>query len=204
MVLSEKPDKTLPKTLIWHSLIIHNVCWRRGALPQGLLSRALAPSMLTLPSNLAQSIFCSFPLSFKLFLSFPIFLGAFSFCFYAGKNLPLSRTILPFQARLRNWSCLVHRDGLFPASVLTHSHVLFLPVHISLSLPLLCCFLTAFAAVLTFPAAQELCLCPYYKPDQSRRTYIIREKRYRLRISQFFNFLDFVILEDLLGSWLIF
>lgn len=32
VVISEKPDKTLPKTLFWHSLIIHSIWWRSGTL----------------------------------------------------------------------------------------------------------------------------------------------------------------------------
>lgn len=162
---SEKPDETLPKTLFWHSLIIHSV-WRHSS--EGLLSRPLAPFVLTSPSDLARSIFCSFPLSFELLLPFPIFPWAFSFCFFAG-NIPFypgpscsDRRKPPpvFEARLRNRSCLVRGDGLFPASVLTHSLSHAHSPSTFLSLLLLCWLITAFADVLTFPAAQEVYLYP--------------------------------------------
>lgn len=74
MLILEKPDETRPNTLFWHSLIIQCLVEKRRTLP--VFFRG--PSRLTLPSDLALSVFHSFPLSFKLF---PIFLWEFSFCF---------------------------------------------------------------------------------------------------------------------------
>ncbi len=128
------------------------------------------PSVLSLLSDLAQSIFCSFPLSFNsCSCHFPYFPEHFFFYFNAG-NISLypqpsrsdKRKLSPFEAQLRSRSCLSRGDGLFPASVVTHSlsHAHSLCSH--LCLLLLCCFITASADVLPSPAAQEAFLCPYY------------------------------------------
>lgn len=157
---------------------------------EGLLSRPLAPSRLTLPSDIAQSIFCSFPSSFKLFLLFPIFLWEFSFCFKAGKkylflqDLPALTRGNPPHLRSAYGIDLVREDGLFPASVPTHSlsHADSPSFYFSLILLPLHHFTTAFAAVLTSPAAQELRLYPYYEnlislAGSTLLTIIIRKER---------------------------
>lgn len=170
---------------------------------EGLLSRPLAPSVLTSPSDLAGSIFCSFPLSFKLFLSFPIFPWAFSFCFSAGKvslypgpSCSERRKPSLFEARLRNrssswrWSvsCICTYSLSHAHSPCTH-----------LSLLALCCLITAFAAVLIFPAAHGVCLYPYYKNlislDRSTTIYHQKEE---------LPFEQRAALPDLKWSWKIF
>lgn len=139
---------------------------------EGILSRSLAPSMLPLPSDLAQGIFCSFPLSFKWLLYFPIFSLAFSFCFYTENISPYAepscsdkRKAFPFEAKLRNGSCLVHEDGLFPASVLT---CLF-SLSPSSTSPLLH---NSFYSCTHFPSCtMSMSMSILCKPDQSRRIH---------------------------------
>lgn len=211
MVLSEKPDQTLPKTLFWPSLIIHRVWWRSGTLPKVFFQGLLRHPCLLCPPILPRASSVHFLCPSSCSRHF-LFSCAFSFCSYAG-NISLQpgpscsdeRKPSPFKARLRNRSCLVHRDGLFPASVVTHS---LSHAHSPCShLPplLLCCFVTAFAAALAFQAAQGVCLCGYYA--NLIRLEGITAVCHQKEEAQFEHLTNLklswslVVLEDLWGFW---
>lgn len=137
---------------------------------EGLLSRPVAPwhayfALRLCPEHL---LFISFvlqvvPVSSYIFLSIFVSVSILEkSLLYPGPSCTEKSQPSPSEARQRNRPCLDREDSLFPASVLTHSlshahspslYLSFLPLHH---------FITAFAAVLTFPAAQGVCLCPYY------------------------------------------
>lgn len=161
MVISEKPDKTLSKTLFWHPLIIHSVWWR-SSTPKVFFQGLLPHSYLTCPLILPRASSVNFLCPSSCSCHFP----EHSLSAPRLENQPScpdKRKPSPFEVGLRNRSCLVYEDGLFPASVPTHSlsHAHSPPLYISLLL--LHCFITAFADVLTSQVAQDVGLCPVYE-----------------------------------------
>lgn len=87
MFLSKKPDEIpLLKLFFWHSSIIHHVAngGEAALFRRSFKARFAIHAYFALRLCL-RSISCSFPLSFKLFLSLPMSSWAFCFRFYTGK-----------------------------------------------------------------------------------------------------------------------
>lgn len=152
----------------WPTLIIHNPWWKdivvSTVLFHGLLCRPCSCSIF------AQSIFCSFPLSFGSFLSFPISLSTNVYDLML-ENLPSSLSIF---IHLAPPSPL--RPGLEIVDFV--STVCFLHLYrLSFSLHH---FITAFAAVHTVPATRGKPVTLYYWSSlESSKKFSKIEKRKR-------------------------
>lgn len=145
---------------------------------------------------LGHLLFISFVLQVAAVYSY-IFLSIF-FLFLSWKYLPLCRTILlweeetlPFWSQSKEW--ILSSSWRWSVSCIC-THMLILYSY--LRLLFLHCTVTVFTAVLTFPAAQWVCLCPYYANLISREGFTAIDHQKEIQHEHCW----FVILEDLLGS----